>query len=47
MRSSREAMREAGVGFPDLAAVAVTAGPGLIGGLLVGRGDGEGDRAGA
>jgi N6-L-threonylcarbamoyladenine synthase len=31
-----EAMREAGAGFPDLAAVAVTAGPGLIGGLLVG-----------
>ena len=31
-----EAMREAGVAFPDLAAVAVTAGPGLIGGLLVG-----------
>src|SRR5262245_54512772 len=31
-----EAMREAGVGFADLAAVAVTAGPGLIGGLLVG-----------
>jgi N6-L-threonylcarbamoyladenine synthase len=30
------AMREAGVGFCDLAAVAVTAGPGLIGGLLVG-----------
>ena len=31
-----EAMREAGAVFPDLAAVAVTAGPGLIGGLLVG-----------
>ena len=31
-----EAMREAGLGFADLAAVAVTAGPGLIGGLLVG-----------
>jgi N6-L-threonylcarbamoyladenine synthase len=31
-----EAMREAGIGFADLAAVAVTAGPGLIGGLLVG-----------
>ena len=31
-----QAMREAGVTFPDLAAVAVTAGPGLIGGLLVG-----------
>ena len=31
-----EAMREAGIDFVDLAAVAVTAGPGLIGGLLVG-----------
>ena len=31
-----QAMREAGVTFADLAAVAVTAGPGLIGGLLVG-----------
>jgi N6-L-threonylcarbamoyladenine synthase len=31
-----EAMREAGVAFADLDAVAVTAGPGLIGGLLVG-----------
>jgi len=31
-----EAMRTADVGFGDLAAVAVTAGPGLIGGLLVG-----------
>ena len=31
-----QAMREAGVAIPDLAAVAVTAGPGLIGGLLVG-----------
>src|SRR5215470_12881972 len=30
------AMREAGVGLSDLAAVGVTAGPGLIGGLLVG-----------
>jgi len=30
------AMTEAGVTFPDLSAVAVTAGPGLIGGLLVG-----------
>lgn len=30
------ALTEAGVGFPDLSAVAVTAGPGLIGGLLVG-----------
>ena len=34
-----QAMREAGVDFADLDAVAVTAGPGLIGGLLVGRDD--------
>jgi len=32
----REAMAEAGVGFADLDAVAATAGPGLIGGLIVG-----------
>ena len=32
----QEAMRKAGVGFPDLDAVAVTAGPGLAGALLVG-----------
>jgi N6-L-threonylcarbamoyladenine synthase len=31
-----EAMREAGIGFADLAAVAATGGPGLIGGVLVG-----------
>ena len=31
-----EAMQVARVGFPDLAAVAVTGGPGLIGGLIVG-----------
>jgi len=31
-----EAMREADLAFPDLDAVAVTAGPGLIGGLMVG-----------
>ncbi len=31
-----EAMQEAGVGFGDLDAVAATAGPGLIGGLIVG-----------
>jgi N6-L-threonylcarbamoyladenine synthase len=31
-----EALREAGTGFAQLDAVAVTAGPGLIGGLLVG-----------
>jgi N6-L-threonylcarbamoyladenine synthase len=32
----REAMEKAGVHFPDLAAVAVTEGPGLVGSLLVG-----------
>ena len=32
----REAMREADAGFGDLAAVAATSGPGLIGGLIVG-----------
>ena len=32
----REAMRQAGVGFPELGGVAATAGPGLIGGLIVG-----------
>ena len=42
-----QAMREAGVGFAELDAVAVTAGPGLIGGLLVGVIDGQGARAGA
>ena len=31
-----QAMREAGIGFGDLAGVAATAGPGLIGGLMVG-----------
>jgi N6-L-threonylcarbamoyladenine synthase len=31
-----QAMREAGIGFAELDAVAATAGPGLIGGLLVG-----------
>lgn len=35
-RMVKEAMQETGLGFPDLDAVAVTAGPGLIGGLLVG-----------
>jgi N6-L-threonylcarbamoyladenine synthase len=30
------AMREAGLGFADLAGIAATAGPGLIGGLMVG-----------
>lgn len=33
---TREAMREAGVAFQDLDAVGATAGPGLIGGLIVG-----------
>jgi len=32
----REAMAEAGIGYRDLAAVASTTGPGLIGGLIVG-----------
>ena len=32
----RAAMREAGLGFEDLDAVAATAGPGLIGGVMVG-----------
>ena len=36
-----EAMRTAGLGFADLDAVAVTAGPGLIGGLLVGVATGK------
>lgn len=31
-----QAMEQAGVGFPDLDAIAVTAGPGLIGGVIVG-----------
>ena len=35
-RLIRRAMDEAGLGFGDLDAVAVTAGPGLIGGLMVG-----------
>jgi N6-L-threonylcarbamoyladenine synthase len=38
----RDAMAAAGVGFGDLAAVAATAGPGLIGGLLVGTGFAKG-----
>lgn len=32
----KSALDEAGVGFPDLSAIAATAGPGLIGGVLVG-----------
>ena len=35
-------MREAGVGFADLAGVAATSGPGLIGGLIVGSGFAKG-----
>ncbi len=31
-----QALREAGLGFPDLDGIAVTAGPGLVGALLVG-----------
>jgi N6-L-threonylcarbamoyladenine synthase len=38
----RAALAQAGVGFRDLAAVAATAGPGLIGGLLVGTGFAKG-----
>ncbi|MEZ5757743.1 MAG: tRNA (adenosine(37)-N6)-threonylcarbamoyltransferase complex transferase subunit TsaD [Emcibacteraceae bacterium] len=35
-RLIREALREADIGFEDLSAIAVTAGPGLIGGVMVG-----------
>jgi N6-L-threonylcarbamoyladenine synthase len=38
----RDALREAGLKFTDLAAIAATAGPGLIGGLLVGTGYAKG-----
>ncbi|HQT62999.1 MAG TPA: tRNA (adenosine(37)-N6)-threonylcarbamoyltransferase complex transferase subunit TsaD [Acidocella sp.] len=38
----QDALREAGLGFADLAAIAATAGPGLIGGLLVGTGYAKG-----
>ncbi|WP_234729371.1 tRNA (adenosine(37)-N6)-threonylcarbamoyltransferase complex transferase subunit TsaD [Acidocella facilis] len=38
----RQALREAGLGFADLACIAATAGPGLIGGLLVGTGYAKG-----
>lgn len=38
----RDALRQAGLGFKDLAAIAATAGPGLIGGLLVGTGYAKG-----
>ena len=37
-----DALREAGLGFADLGAIAATAGPGLIGGLLVGTGFAKG-----
>ncbi|WP_298285798.1 tRNA (adenosine(37)-N6)-threonylcarbamoyltransferase complex transferase subunit TsaD [Acidocella sp.] len=39
---AKDCLREAGLGFADLAAVAATAGPGLIGGLLVGTGYAKG-----
>lgn len=35
-------MAQAGIGFGDLAAIAATTGPGLIGGLIVGSGYGKG-----
>jgi len=38
----RQVMAEAGVAFPDLAGVAASCGPGLIGGLIVGAGVGKG-----
>lgn len=38
----RDALREAGLAFSGLAAIAATAGPGLIGGLLVGTGYAKG-----
>ena len=41
------ALDEAGIGFDDLDGVAATGGPGLIGGVIVGRDDRQGDRAGA
>jgi N6-L-threonylcarbamoyladenine synthase len=37
-----DALREAGLGYADLGAIAATAGPGLIGGLLVGTGFAKG-----
>jgi len=39
---AQRVMAEAGVGFADLAGVAATCGPGLIGGLIVGAGFGKG-----
>ncbi len=38
----KDALRQAGLEFKDLAAIAATAGPGLIGGLLVGTGYAKG-----
>jgi N6-L-threonylcarbamoyladenine synthase len=38
----KDALREAGLGFANLGAIAATAGPGLIGGLLVGTGYAKG-----
>ncbi len=39
---TREALRQAGLGYAGLGAIAATAGPGLIGGLLVGTGFAKG-----
>ncbi|MDI3309720.1 MAG: tRNA (adenosine(37)-N6)-threonylcarbamoyltransferase complex transferase subunit TsaD [Acetobacteraceae bacterium] len=41
-RLAGEVMREAGLGFADLAGIAATSGPGLIGGLIVGACFGKG-----
>ena len=41
-RLVRQVMAEAGLGYPQLAGVAATAGPGLIGGLIVGSTLGKG-----
>ena len=43
----RRAMAEAGIDYPDLAAVAATGGPGLIGGVIVGVMTGKGLAAAA
>lgn len=41
-RLAEQVMREAGLGFADLAGIAATSGPGLIGGLIVGASFGKG-----
>jgi N6-L-threonylcarbamoyladenine synthase len=41
-RLAQQVMRRAGAGFADLAGVAATSGPGLIGGLIVGASFGKG-----